>query len=99
MDAWQIALIAGLSGGIAAIITQMRGKKAAVDILPLLQQRGAMTIPEIMTALRLSGFSAQGKVVSALGQLVSAKQVEELPLPEGTRQLEKIKVRRYQARA
>lgn len=71
----------------------------ALEILPLLRDRGPLTIPEIMEQLGLVGFAAQGKVVMALDSLIRAGRVEERPVPAGTPPLEKIKVRTYAVRA
>jgi hypothetical protein len=99
MEMWQIAIVGGIAGFLGALIAQRRARKTAhLDVLPVLQQRGPSTIPEIMEALGIKGFSAQGRVTMAVGALVQAGRVEELPVPDGTPQLQKIKVRKYAAK-
>jgi hypothetical protein len=99
MEPWLIGAIAGGTAALAVMVTQRRGNKTALEVFPLLRDRGPLTIPEIMEQLGLVGFSAQGKVVMALDTLIRAGSVEERPVPAGTPQLEKIKVRKYALRA
>lgn len=99
MEPWQLGLIGGVTATLAVIVSQRRAKKEGYDrVLPILQQRGPSTIPELMDALGVKGFSAQGKITMELGALVRDGRVEELPVPEGTPQLQKIKVRQYRAK-
>jgi predicted transcriptional regulator len=99
MEPWLIGAIAGGTAALAVMVSARRGNKTALEVLPLLRDRGPLTIPEIMEQLGLVGFSAQGKVVMALDSLIRAGSVEERPVPPGTPQLEKIKVRKYALRA
>ena len=99
MEPWLIGAIAGGTAALAVMVSQRRGNKTALEVMPLLRDRGPLTIPEIMEQLGLIGFSAQGKVVMALDSLIRAGSVEEQPVPAGTPQLEKIKVRKYALRA
>ncbi len=99
MEPWLIGAIAGGTAALALMVSQRRGNKTALEVLPLLRERGPLTIPEIMEQLGLTGFSAQGKLVMALDSLIRAGSVEERPLPAGTPQLDKIKVRTYAVRA
>ena len=99
MEPWLIGAIAGGTAALAVMVSQRRGNKTALEVLPLLRDLGPLTIPEIMEQLGLVGFSAQGKVVMALDSLIRAGSVEERPVPAGTAQLDKIKVRKYALRA
>jgi hypothetical protein len=99
MEPWLIGAIAGGTAALAVMVSQRRGNKTALEVLPLLRDRGPLTIPEIMEQLGLVGFSAQGKVVMALDSLIRSGNVEERPVPAGTPQLEKIKHRKYALRA
>jgi hypothetical protein len=99
MEPWLIGAIAGGTAALAVMVSQRRGNKTALEVLPLLRDRGPLTIPEIMEQLGLVGFSAQGKVVVALDSLIRAGNVEERPVPAGTAQHDKIKVRKYALRA
>lgn len=99
MEAWLIGAIAGGTAALAAMVARRGDNKVALEILPLLRERGPLTIPEIMEQLGFVGMSAQGKVVMALDKLIRAGKVEERPVPPCTPQLEKIKVRKYAVRA
>jgi len=99
MEPWLIGALAGGTAALALMVSQRRGNKTALEVLPLLRDRGPLTIPEIMEQLGLVGFSAQGKVVMALDSLIRGGSVEERPVPPGTPQLEKINVRKYALRA
>jgi predicted transcriptional regulator len=99
MEPWLIGAIAGGTAALAVMVSQRRGNKTALEVLPLLRERGPLTIPDIMDQLGLVGFAAQGKVVTALDSLIRAGSVEEQPVPPGTPQLEKIKVRKYAVRS
>jgi hypothetical protein len=99
MEPWMIGVIAGLAGFFAVVASRRRAKKEGYDqVLPLLQQRGAMTVPELLEALGKKGFTAQGTLVMELGALVREGTVIEHPLPAGTPQLQKVKVRKYAAK-
>jgi hypothetical protein len=97
MDPITIGVISGAAVGVGVLIARLRGQKAAGDVLPLLQQRGPLTIPELMTAMGLSGMTAQSKIVFALDSLVRSGKVLEGDVPPGTAQMQKIKVRKYRA--
>jgi hypothetical protein len=99
MEPWLIGAFAGGTAALAVLVSSRRGNQTAREVLPLLHERGPLTIPEIMDQLGLIGFSAQGKVVMALDALIRSGSVEEKPVPLGTPQLEKINVRKYAVRA
>ena len=99
MEPWVLGAIAGGTAALAVIVSQRRGNKTASEVWPLLRERGPLTIPEIMNQLGLQGFSAQGKVVTALDSLIREGRVEEWAVPPGTPTLEKINVRKYAVRA
>ena len=100
MEPWMIGGIVGMAVATGTIISQRRGAKTGdLEVLPVLRARGPMTVPELMRATGLTGFSGQGKIVMALSSLVQTKQVIEHPVPDGTPMREKIKLRRYEARA
>jgi hypothetical protein len=52
-----------------------------------------------METLEMRGVQAQGRVLMALASLIRDGRVVEIPVPPGTRQLDKIKVRKYTASA
>ena len=100
MEPWLIGAIAGSTAALALVVSQRRGNnRTASEVWPLLRERGPLTIPEIMNQLGLQGFSAQGKVVTALDSLIREGRVEERPVPPGTPTLEKINFRKYAVRA
>jgi hypothetical protein len=96
MELWQTGLIGAIAGTLAVLSLQRKAKTGGKErVLPLLRERGRLTIPEIMEALGENGLSAQGKVAMEVRSLVQSGQVSELPVPDGTPQLQKIKVRKY----
>ena len=100
MEPWLLGAIAGGTAALAVMVAQRRGGgRTAKEVWPLLRERGPLTIPEIMHQLGLVGFSAQGKVVTALDALIREGKVEERAVPPGTPTLEKINVRKYAVRA
>lgn len=99
MEPWLLGAIAGGTAAFAVVIAQRRSNKTTPEVLSILRDRGAMTIPEIMRDLGLEGMSAQGRVVMALDALVKHGEVDELPVDRDVPRLERINVRRYTARA
>jgi hypothetical protein len=101
MEYLTIALASGIAVSVAAILAQRRARAQAIAlsarVLPALKSRGALTVPELMETLDMRGIQAQGKILMALASLVREGRVAEIPIPPGTRQLDKIKVRKYTA--
>ena len=97
-----IAAATGVAISIATMIAQKRARADATAlsgrVLPALKARGALTVPELMETLDMRGFQAQGKLLMALASLIRDGHVAEVPIPPGTRQLDKIKVRKYTER-
>jgi hypothetical protein len=50
-----------------------------------------------LETLDMRGIQAQGKIQMALASLIREGRVAEIPIPPGTRQLDKIMVRKYTA--
>jgi hypothetical protein len=98
MEIWHYALIGGVAGSVGVLISQRRAKKDAVNVLPVLREKGPLTIPQLQEAMNLPGFMKRGKLVMAVGELVKTRQVIEHEVPPGTPQLEKINVRTYSAK-
>ena len=102
MEYFVIAIASGLAVSVATMIAQQRTRADATTlsarVLPALQSRGALTVPELMETLGMRGFQAQGRVLGALASLIRDGRVVEIPVPPDTRQLDKIKVRKYSAR-
>jgi predicted transcriptional regulator len=93
------AIIGAVVGTVTVIVNQQQAKTLALRVLPMLRERGPMTVPEVVTALGMKGMNAQGKVAITLAHLVKTGQVLEQPVPPGTKRLEKIKIRKYVAKA
>ncbi|APR80525.1 Hypothetical protein A7982_05872 [Minicystis rosea] len=92
-----LAIVAGIT--ISTMLQRARNKKLALSIEPILRERGPLTLPELATAMGMGGFYARGKVALALNDLAVAGQVEIIPAPEGTPQLQKVNHIRYRLRA
>ncbi len=99
MEPWLLGALAGGTVAFAALIAQRRTSKTTPEVLSILRERGPLTIPGIMSELGLEGMSAQGRVVMALDTLIKRGAVDELPVPGDVPRMERIKVRRYIARA
>ena len=99
MEPWLLGAIAGGTAAFAVVIAQRRSNKTTPEVLSILRDRGPMTIPEIMRDLGLEGMAAQGRVVMALDTLIKRGEVDELAVARDVPRLERIKVRRYTARA
>jgi hypothetical protein len=104
MDQTTITAIAsGVGIAIGLAIHQMRQAKKnealASRIGPVLRDRGPLTLPVLSEALGMGGFMARGQVALALNEMVTAGTLEVIPAPEGTPQLEKVKLIQYRLRA
>ena len=102
----EYVVIAAATGVAISIATMIAQKRARADstalsarVLPALKARGALTVPELMETLDMRGFQAQGKILMAIASLIREGRVAEIPIPPGTRQLDKLKVRKYTATA
>jgi hypothetical protein len=87
-----IAIGVGVSIGLVVASARQSKKNAdlATRIEPLLREKGPLTLPALAEAMGMGGFMARGKVVLALNELQANGQVEVIPAPEGTPQLEKV---------
>ncbi len=86
-----------LAVGVAAARQQRQGQAFSAQVRPLLQTRGALTLPELEQALGVKGLIARGKVVTALNALIAQKRVLVIEAPAGTPQLQKVNFIRYSA--
>ncbi len=86
---------AAIGVSIAMWLTQRRNKALAPSIEAKLREGGALTLPQLQEALQMNGFMNRGRVVNALGPMVMAGQVEEIPAPEGTALLDRVNHIRY----
>ena len=97
----KLVLALAIAAGVAIAMTRQRSqnRKLAPAIEPLLRDRGPLTLPDLATAMNMGGFLSRGKVALALNELALAGQVEIIPAPEGTPQLQKVNHIRYRWRA
>jgi len=81
------------------IATRMQAKKnvaMAPAIETALRAQGALTLPALTEAVGLKGFSARGKVILALNDMVAQGKVRAIPAPDGTPQLQKVNFIKYE---
>jgi hypothetical protein len=93
-----VGVCIALAVGVAAARQRKRGQTFAQQVLPLLHTRGPLSLPELEQALGIKGLIARGKIVTALNELITQKQVTVIEAPQGTPQLQKVNFIRYQAR-
>lgn len=100
MDASVLAagVAAGVGVAIAMALQSRRSGQLNERLVPLLQERGPMTLPALSEALGMGSFMGRGKVTLALGELVQAGKVETLDAPPGTPQLQKVNHIQYRWR-
>jgi len=95
----------GVGVGVAFgmfIATRLRAKKSqamAPAIETALRAQGALTLPALTEAVGLKGFSARGKVILALNDMVAQGKVRTIAAPEGTPQLQKVNFIKYELAA
>lgn len=94
MSGVAIGVAAAVAAGVGVAIHQVRqGKrnaKVAMDVEPVLRERGPITLPALCEALGVKGTMARGKVAMALNELASQGRVTITQAPEGTPQLQKV---------
>ncbi len=73
------------------------GAGAAIEAA--LRAQGALTLPALTEAVGLKGFSARGKVILALNDMVAQGKVRTIPAPDGTPQLQKVNFIKYELAA
>jgi len=93
----------GVAAGLGAYLATRSQHKAnaalAPSIMAALQAQGGLTLPALTEAIGLKGFSARGKVMMALNDLVGQKKVRIIPAPDGTPQLQKVNFIKYELAA
>jgi hypothetical protein len=90
-----IGIAVGVGVAVALMLQRKKSGKLEERIVPVLTQRGALTLGELAEALGLGSFMGRGKVALALNEMAAGKRVEIIPAPEGTPQLEKVKHIKY----
>jgi hypothetical protein len=90
-----IGVAAGLGAYLATRSQHKSNAALAPSIMAALQAQDALTLPALTDAIGLKGFSARGKVMMALNDLVREKKVRIIPAPDGTPQLQKVNFIKY----
>jgi hypothetical protein len=90
-----IGVAAGLGAYLATRSQHKSNAALAPSIMAALQAQDALTLPALTDAIGLKGFSARGKVMMALNNLVREKKVRIIPAPDGTPQLQKVNFIKY----
>jgi hypothetical protein len=95
-----ISSAVGVAIGLAIYQARQSKKNAALaeKIVPILTARGPLTLPVLSEALGMGSFMARGKVVLALGDMISQGKVETIDAPAGTPQLKKVDFIQYRLR-
>jgi hypothetical protein len=95
----QGALI-GLVVALVMMFLQRRNAKKgtgiAGDLDRVLAERGALTLQEAAAAVGKDTFMGRGEVAQSLNALSSVGKVRILPAPDGTPQLKKVDLIRYE---
>ncbi len=98
MEQWIISGAVGVGVAIGLSIHRRRQRAANASLGQQISSHlaeGERTLPALQEAMGMNGFLARGKIVIALGEMIREGKVEELPAPEGTPQLEKVRHIRY----
>jgi hypothetical protein len=90
-----IGIAVGIGVALATLLQKKKSGNLEERIVPLLRERGELTLGEIAEGMGMGSFMGRGKVVLALNAMASGKRVEIIPAPEGTPQLEKVKHIKY----
>jgi len=90
-----IGLAVGIGVAIALLLQRKKSGKLEEKIVPVLKERGELTLADLAEAVGLGSFMGRGKVAMALNEMVAGKRVEIIPAPEGTPQMEKVKHIKY----
>ena len=103
MDSTITGIAVAVGVAIGLVIHQARQSKKnanlAEKIVPLLTDRGPLTLPALAEALGMGSFMGRGKVVLALNDMVSQGKLEIVEAPAGTPQLKKVDFIQYKLRA
>ena len=89
--------VAATVGVMLANKLQHRKNQALMPTIETaLRAQGALTLPALTDAVGMKGFSARGKVMLALNDMVAQGKVRTIPAPEGTPQLQKVNFIKYE---
>jgi hypothetical protein len=93
-------IIGVIAGGIGAYFATRSQRKKSQKLMPsieaALRAQGPLTLPALSEAIGLKSFYARGKVVLALNDMVAQKKVRLIPAPDGTPQLKKVNLVKYE---
>ena len=100
MDASTIGIGLAIAAAVflSTRLQRQKNRKLAASLEPVLRERGALTLPELAAAVGMEGGFARGKVVLALNEMVTQGNVETMPAPDGTPQLQKVNFIKYRLR-
>ncbi|MEP7125111.1 MAG: hypothetical protein ABJE95_29545 [Byssovorax sp.] len=92
--------IIGLVVALVMMFIQRQNAKKGTGIAGQLEralgERGPLTLTEAAEAVGKTSFMGRGEVAQALNALSSVGKIRILPAPEGTPQLEKVDLIRYE---
>lgn len=84
---------------IASRLQAKKNQALSPAIEAALRAQGALTLPALTEAVGLKGFSARGKVILALNDMVAQGKVRTIAAPDGTPQLQKVNFIKYELTA
>jgi len=91
-----IGFAAGLGAYLATRSQRKQNAALAPSIEAALRAQGPLTLPALTDAVGLKGFTARGKVMMALNELLAQKKIRIIPAPDGTPQMQKINHIKYE---
>ncbi len=95
----QGALIGLIVALVMAFMQRQNAKKGtglAGQLEQTLAQGSSLTLAEVAAAVGKDTFMGRGEVAQALNALASVNKVRIIPAPEGTPQLKKVELIRYE---
>jgi len=84
---------------IASRLQAKKNQALSPAIEAALRAQAALTLPALTEAVELKGFSAGGKVILALNDMVAQGKVRTIAAPDGTPQLQKVNFIKYELTA
>jgi len=91
-----IGVAAALGVLISSRLQRRKNAALAPAIEAALRAQGALTLPGLVDTCGLKGFTARGKVMLALNDLVAQARVRIIDAPTGTPQLQKVNFVKYE---
>jgi hypothetical protein len=91
-----IGVAAALGAYLATRSQKKKNQALAPAIEGALRAQGPLTLPKLTAAVGLTGFTASGKVMMALNDMIAQGKIRANPAPEGTPQLQKVNFITYE---